>query len=180
MSPPIQDFMTARSRYAEDALAAAMARGATQYVVMGPGIEPVAAPGANSRLRVFQPAVAANLPLDAALRESGFESSEISFFSWLGSAPSLTVEAALSTLGFIGRLPAGSGVVFDYAVERSSRDAVLPLAMDPLASRFAKIGEAFRMLLDPGALRAVLRSAGFRKIEDFAVAGYAHLVNASI
>jgi hypothetical protein len=81
--------------------------------------------------------------LSSALQSSGFRPVEVGFFSWLGVTPYLTAEAAMATLAFIGSLPAGSGVVFDYAVERSSFDPVEQMAMDALASRVAQAGGHF-------------------------------------
>jgi len=222
----IRAFMAARSRYAEDELTAAIARGATQYIVLGAGLDTYAYRNAHSRLRVFEvdhpatqawkrkqlddagiaiPSSLTFVPTDfeeqslrSALENSGFQIDEISFFSWLGVTPYLTAQAALATLAFIGSLPAGSGVVFDYAVERSSLDPVEQMAMDALASRVAKAGEPFRPFLDPRALNRMLRAAGFHKIEDLGPveideryfagradglrvsAGLAHLVNARV
>ena len=222
----IRAFMAARSRYAEDELTAAIARGATQYVVLGAGLDTYAYRNAHSRLRVFEvdhpatqswkrrqlesagiaiPSSLTFVPTDfedqslgSVLESSGFQNGEISFFSWLGVTPYLTAEAAMATLAFIGSLPAGSGVVFDYAVERSSLDSVEQLAMDALASRVARAGEPFRLFLDPRALNRMLRAAGFHEIEDLGPSdideryfagrtdglrvsmGLAHLVNARI
>jgi methyltransferase (TIGR00027 family) len=222
----IRAFMAARSRYAEDELTAAIARGATQYVVLGAGLDTYAYRNAHSRLRVFEvdhpatqswkrrqlesagiaiPSSLTFVPTDfeeqslgSVLESSGFQPRKISFFSWLGVTPYLTAEAALATLAFIGSLPAGSGVVFDYAVERSSLDSVEQLAMDALASRVARAGEPFRLFLDPRALNRMLRAAGFHEIEDLGPSdideryftgrtdglrvsvGLAHLVNARI
>jgi methyltransferase (TIGR00027 family) len=225
-SQHIRAFMAARSRYAEDELTAAIARGATQYVVLGAGLDTFAYRNAHSRLRVYEvdhpatqawkrkqlgdagiaaPDLLTFVPTDfeeqslaAALEESGFQAGEISFLSWLGVTPYLTAEAAMATLAFIGSLPEGSGVVFDYAVERSSLDSVEQMAMDALASRVARAGEPFRLFLDPRALNRMLRAAGFHEIEDLGPAeideryfagredglrvsaGLAHLVNARI
>jgi methyltransferase (TIGR00027 family) len=222
----IRAFMAARSRYAEDELITAIARGATQYVVLGAGLDTYAYRNAHSRLRVFEvdhpstqawkrkqlddagipvPSSLTFVPTDfeeqslrSALEDSGFQAGEISFFSWLGVTPYLTPEAALATLAFIGSLPTGSGVVFDYAVERSSLDPVEQMAMDALASRVARAGEPFRLFLDPGALNRMLKNAGFHEVEDLGPAdideryfagrtdglrvsvGLAHLVNARI
>lgn len=192
-SPDIDEFMAARRRYAEDALAAAIARGATQYVVLGAGLDTVAWRSAPSRLRVFEvdhpvsparsrrqrggeaaipssvkfvPSDFEKQPLGSALQDSGFDDGEITFFSWLGVTPYPTAEAAMATLAFIGSRPEGSSVVFDYAVERSSLDSAWKMAMDAFASRVARVGEPSRMYLDPRALDLMLRSAGFQQIED--------------
>jgi methyltransferase (TIGR00027 family) len=190
----IRAFMAARSRYAEDELISAMARGATQYVILGAGLYTYAYRSTLPGLRVFEvdhpatqawkrsqldaagiaiPSSLTFVPTDfeeqslrSALQSSSFQAGEITFFSWLGVTPYLTAEAALATLAFIGSLPEGSGVVFDYAVERSSLDSVEQMAMDALASRVASAGEPFRLYLDPRALDRMLGAAGFHEIED--------------
>jgi len=52
----LRAFMAARSRFAEDALARSIARGATQYVVLGAGLDTFAYrnPCSESALRVFE------------------------------------------------------------------------------------------------------------------------------
>jgi len=72
----------------------------------------------------------------------------------------------MATLAFIGSMPAGSGVVFDYAVERSSLGSEEQMAMDALASRVARAGEPFRLFIDPRALESMLQAAGFNIVED--------------
>jgi methyltransferase (TIGR00027 family) len=222
----IRAFVTARSRYAEDELTVAIARGATQYVSLGAGLDTYAYRSTHSQLRVFEvdhPATQAwkrmrleasgiEIPssltfvptnfeeqtLCSALQSSGFQRDKVSFFSWLGVTPYLTATSAIATLAFIGSLPAGSGVVFDYAIERSSLNSEEQMAMDALASRVARAGEPFRLFLDSRALERMLRVAGFSEVEDLGpteidaryfadrtdgltvAAGLAHLVNARI
>src|ERR1700676_383034 len=47
-------FMAARSRYAEDELARAVAQGVTQYVILGAGLDTFAYRSPHSGLRVFE------------------------------------------------------------------------------------------------------------------------------
>src|SRR5580700_6536019 len=47
-------FMAARSRYAEDELARAVAGGVTQYVVLGAGLDTFAYRNSHPQLRVFE------------------------------------------------------------------------------------------------------------------------------
>src|SRR5207247_1777526 len=56
LSRYLRAFLVARSRIAEDALAEALARGATQYVVLGAGLDTFAYrnPYPASALRVFE------------------------------------------------------------------------------------------------------------------------------
>jgi methyltransferase (TIGR00027 family) len=190
----IRASVIARSRYAEDELTAAIVRGATQYVILGAGLNTYAYRSTHSRLRVFEvdypatlawkrtrleaagigiPSSVAFVPTDfeeqtlcSALQSSGFQRDRISFFSWLGVTPYLTATSAMATLAFIGSLPTGSGVVFDYAIERSSLDSEEQMAMDALASRVARAGGSFRLFLDSRALERMLRVAGFSEVED--------------
>jgi methyltransferase (TIGR00027 family) len=222
----IRAFVTARSRYAEDELSVAIARGATQYVILGVGLDTYAYRSTHSQLRVFEvdypatlawkrtrleaagigiPSSVAFVPtnfeeqtLCSALQSSGFQRDRVSFFSWLGVTPYLTATSAMATLAFIGSLPTGSGVVFDYAIERSSLDSEEQMAMDALASRVARAGESLRLFLDSRALERMLRVAGFSEVEDLGPteidaryfadradgltveAGLTHLVNARV
>lgn len=136
-------FIAVRTRFAEDALAAAVARGVRQLVVLGAGLDTYAYRNAFSdRLHVFevdhpttqawkrQRLAAAAIPLPRTLtfapvdfeRETlagglataGFDPAKQSFFTWLGVVPYLTEQAVFSTLEFIARLPGGAHIVFDY------------------------------------------------------------------
>jgi methyltransferase (TIGR00027 family) len=137
-------FIAVRTRFAEDALAAAVARGVSQLVVLGAGLDTYAYRNAFAdSLHVFEvdhPATQAwkrqrlaeaAIPLPSTLtfapvdfeRETladglaaaGFDASKQSFFTWLGVVPYLTEQAVFSTLEFIAGLPGGAHVVFDYA-----------------------------------------------------------------
>ena len=193
----IRAFVAARSRYAEDELAAAVGRGARQYVVLGAGLDTFAYRNPHeSTLRVFEvdhPATQAwkrrrletagiaipdslvYVPLDfekdtlaSALSDGGYRRDTITFFSWLGVTQYLTEEAAMATLAFIASMPTGSGVVFDYAVQRTLLNPVQQAALDELAARVARAGEPFRLFLEPADLRDKLRQLGYGDIEDLA------------
>ena len=189
-------FIVVRSRYAEDQLARSVARGATQYVILGAGLDTFAYrnPFIESGLRVFEvdyPATqewkrgqlaAAGIaipdsvpyaPVDFerqtladGLRDAGFDRAKITFFSWLGVTMYLTEETVMSTLAFIASTPAGGGVVFDYGVPRASLNWMGKLALDALSRRVAAAGEPFRTFFDPRALAERLHQIGFRSIED--------------
>src|ERR1019366_6452264 len=130
-------FMAARSRYAEGRLAASVAQGVNQYVVLGAGLDTFAYRNPFPALRVFEVdfpatqqwkltmlknaaiAVPENLSfvaldlehktLAASLAEAGFAADRPSFFSWLGVIPYLTLDAFRATLETIAQLPVGSG-----------------------------------------------------------------------
>jgi methyltransferase (TIGR00027 family) len=137
-------FIAVRTRFAEDALATAVARrGVRQLVVLGAGLDTYAyRTSLGESLRIFEidhPATQAwkrqrlaeaAIPMPGGLifapvdfeRETlaegltaaGFDPAQQTFFTWLGVVPYLTEQAVFSTLGFIASLPGGAHVVFDY------------------------------------------------------------------
>ena len=163
-------FIAARSRIADDALAAAVKRGTGQLVVLGAGLDTTAYRALPSHdLRSFEvdhPATQAwkrqrlaeaDIPLPAALsfvpvdfeRETladglaaaGFDFTQQTFFTWLGVVPYLTDEAIFATLGFIAGLPGGAHVVFDYVNPPDTMTEPGRRAMhEALISRVAAIG----------------------------------------
>jgi methyltransferase (TIGR00027 family) len=189
-------FIVARSRFAEDELAAAVARGATQCVILGAGLDTFAYrnPFPSAQLRVFEvdhPATQAwkrkrlasggiTIPESLAyapvnfetesladgLAAASFDSSRVTFFSWLGVTPYLTRAAMFSTLEFIVARPNGSGVVFDYARPRNSVGLLGRIAFDAMARRVAKAGEPFQLFFDSAELERELRALGFSSVED--------------
>jgi len=191
---PFRAFMAVRSRYSEDRLAEAVARGATQCVVLGAGLDTFAYRNPYADLHVFEvdhpstqvwkrhrldqagihiPASMTFVPVDfetQSLREelggAGFRFDRITFFSWLGVVPYLTDEAFESTLRFIASMPGDSGVVFDYGATRESLSPREQAARDALSARVAAAGEPFQLFLDPNELSARLEALGFGEPED--------------
>jgi len=188
----LRAFLVARSRYAEDLLAHAVERGVEQYVLLGAGLDTFAHRNPYPALRVFEvdhPAtqlwkrelisdgslpVPANLtyvPVDFEqqslanqLRVAGFNTTQPTFFAWLGVVPYLTLDAFRATLAFISSQPRGSGIVFDYGQPRAVLTPNEQLAHDSLASRVQLAGEAFRLFFTPAEIAVEL--AAFRNIED--------------
>ncbi len=187
-------FMAARSRYAEDRLTECVANGIMQYVVLGAGLDTFAYRNPFLQLKVFEvdfPATqewkrallheaAIRLPdgltfvaldferqtLAEGLAEAGFNSEKPAFFGWLGVVPYLTREAFRSTLEMIAKLPAGTGVSFDYGVSRETLGPLRRVVFDALAARVAKAGEPFRLFFTPVELDAEFRRAGFQRFEQ--------------
>lgn len=137
-------FIAVRTRFAEDSLAAAVAGGTSQLVVLGAGLDTYAYRSAfGPRLRIFEvdhpatqawkrerlaeagiavPGSLTFVPADLEretlrdrLAASGFDMGERTFFTWLGVVPYLSEGAVLLTLGFMAGLRGGASVVFDYA-----------------------------------------------------------------
>jgi methyltransferase (TIGR00027 family) len=187
-------FMAARSRYAEDRLAEAVARGVTQYVVLGAGLDTFAYRNPFPALRVFEvdfPATqvwkrtmleeaAIALPsnlvfvaldfehqtLAEGLTQAGLDLQKPTFFGWLGVVPYLTLEAFRATLSVVAQMPAGSAVSFDYAVDPETLSPIGRVAFDRLAERVAAAGEPFRLFFTPQTLDAELRRAGLQRVEQ--------------
>ena len=136
-------FIAVRTRFAEDSLAAAAARGVRQLVVLGAGLDTYAyratlaeslkmfevdhpSTQAWKRQRLAEAAIAVPRTLTFApvdferetladgLVAAGFDPRQQAFFTWLGVVPYLTEQAVLATLSFIAGLPGGAHVVFDY------------------------------------------------------------------
>lgn len=187
-------FMATRSRYAEDRLAASVAAGVTQYVVLGAGLDTFAYRNPFPQIRVFEvdfpatqedklaflseaaiapPANLTYVPLDfehkaliAGLAESGFDVTKPSFFGWLGVVPYLTLEAFRATLEAIASLPRGSAVSFDYGLSPHSLNPLRRAAFDEVARRVAAAGEPFQLFLTPPALDFEFSRAGFSRFEQ--------------
>jgi O-methyltransferase involved in polyketide biosynthesis len=135
--------------------------------------------------------------LDARLQEVGFRPTATAFFSWLGVTPYLSRPAFDATIRFIASMPSGSGVVFDFAVQRSLLNPIQQRALDALSQRVARAGEPFQLFFDPAALVSDLARRGFGDIEDLgcdqinaryfagrsdglAVSGGGHLLSAQV
>jgi methyltransferase (TIGR00027 family) len=187
-------FMATRSRFVEDQLAAAVAQGITQYVVLGAGLDTFAYRNPFPSLRIFEvdfpatqewkrallseaaialPRSLTFVPLDfehhtlaEGLAEAGFDVGAAAFFGWLGVVPYLTLEAFRATLGAIARLPAGTAVSFDYALSPQTLSPPRRLAFNMLARRVAAAGEPFQLFFTPEKLQSELQGAGFQRIEQ--------------
>lgn len=192
----VRAFMVARSRFAEDELARAIERGAGQYVILGAGLDTFAyrSPHASGRLRIFEvdhpatqewkrerlaagsivaPESLTYVPVDfetqtltEELARAGFRAATVTFFSWLGVTMYLQPAAIHATLQFAASTPRGGGIVFDYAIPRSSLSWIGRIALDAMSRRVARTGEPFRTFFDPPELAKQVRTMGFRYIED--------------
>jgi methyltransferase (TIGR00027 family) len=188
----LRAFLLARSRYAEDQLALAVARGVSQYVLLGAGLDTFAHRNPHPGLRVFEvdhpatqqwkrelltgsaiatPPSLTCVPVDfecdslaAQLTAAGHDATKPSFFAWLGVVPYLTLAAFRATLAVIAAQPPGSGVAFDYGQPRSALPFREQLAYDSLMARVQQAGEPFRLHFTPRQAAAEL--AGFYDLED--------------
>jgi O-methyltransferase involved in polyketide biosynthesis len=71
----------------------------------------------------------------------------------------------MTTLSWIARLPTGSGVVFDFAVDPALLNPGQRQALDALSKRVAAAGEPFQLFFDPEKLQDELKSLGFHRTE---------------
>jgi methyltransferase (TIGR00027 family) len=139
-------LFTLRSRFTEDRLASAAARGVRRYVMLGAGLEtfpwrqpefardmqiffsdhPATLSWTKDRFRdrglaapsnlTFVPADLKERRLGQRLAEYGFERDAPSFFSILGVVPYLDAASIDSMLEFFASLPKESEAVFSFAV----------------------------------------------------------------
>ena len=190
----LRAFIVARSRLAEDMLHEALQRRVRQYVVLGAGLDTFAYRNPYPQLRVFEvdhpttqiwkrrqlvssdialPQSLTFVPVDfetetlaERLRACGFEDSEPAFFSWLGVTMYLTEDAVAATLKFVTKRPAGSAIVFDYAVSPWTLSFVRRMVVRGILQRVAAIGEPWKTFFDPQTFTDELRALGFAHVED--------------
>jgi methyltransferase (TIGR00027 family) len=191
----LRRFIAARSRFAEDSLAAARERGTRQLVVLGAGLDTYAYRADLGDLRIFEvdhpatqawkrkmladagiamPDALSFVPVDferdalsGRLRDNGFDPTQRSFFTWLGVVSYLSRPALLATLGTIGSLPGGAEVVFDYTnPPETVADPARRAALAAVNERVASLGEVVRSEFETRALHVDLAALGFVSIED--------------
>ena len=199
---PMRLFIAARSRFSEDTLAACVARGVRQIVILGTGLDTFSLrnPHAGQGVRVFEvdyPATqawkrdrlkAAELPVPPSLtfapvdfeRQSladgltaaGFRSDRPAYFQWLGVVPYLSREAIVTTLDFIAGIPR-SEVVFDYGEPFENFVPEIRAEVAATAAQAAARGEPWLSLFDPAEMSQLLRDRRFAHVEDLARADFA-------
>jgi methyltransferase (TIGR00027 family) len=188
-------FTAARSRIAEDALAGAVERGVRQVVILGAGLDTFALrnPHGTREVRIYEvdhPATQAGklerlaearialppwlifVPVDfeqddvgEKLAAAGFEQNAPAFFTWLGVVPYLTQDAIGRTLDSLSSIQ-NSEVVFDYMEPPEGFSEELRPAEKARTEQLKKMDERSVSRFEPDGMAAVLRSHGFRDIED--------------
>jgi methyltransferase (TIGR00027 family) len=175
-----------RSRYAEDRLAEAIARGVRRYVLLGAGFDtfayrhPFGASGLHvfevdhpatqaakrarlSELGIAEPDTLTFVPVDferetlaEALVRMRTAGDQRTFFSWLGVTMYLTRDAVMQTLETVATSTPAGSEIVFSYV----------VATSPLADRAAALGEPWRSFFDPESLAQDLRRMGFTQVED--------------
>ncbi|MFB8280106.1 class I SAM-dependent methyltransferase [Nocardia colli] len=188
-------FMASRSRFAEETVAAAVADGTRQVVILGAGLDTFAYRNPDPALRVFEvdhPATQAwkrqlladagitvpdsltFAPIDfesetlaTGLAAAGFDRDQPAVFVWLGVVMYLTREAIRSTLGYMAEQAAPVRLVFDYIPPAADAAPEHRAQLQARADRMAAVGEPLLSSLTAAELAADLRAAGFDEVEDF-------------
>lgn len=190
----LRSMFVLRSRFAEDRLAEAAARGVEQYVLVGAGLEtfPWRQPEYARRMRIFmadhisslvwtqtkfwerglsKPANVAFVPLDLEhdeiadrLGEFGFDPNGAAFCSALGVTQYIERASTGRLLHFVSMLGAGSEIVFSYVP--SEHELVAPDRDFAIASarRAQAIGETWKTRFEAQEIMACLKSIGFTVI----------------
>lgn len=189
-----RSFMAARSRYAEDYLARAVATGVKQYVILGAGLDTFAYRSNLPDLRVFEvdfpatqrwkrsllvhaaiqiPENLTFIPLDFehktlrdGLGDGGFDFSLAAYFSWLGVVPYLTQDAFRATLTAIATLAGGTAISFDYCFPPESLSPARRQIFNRLSERVSAAGEPFRLFFTPEQMGVELQNLGFKGVEQ--------------
>ena len=187
-------IVVARSRIAEDELARAAARGVSQYVVLGAGLDTFAYRNPHAGVRVFEvdqpstqqlkherlaaagivvPSSLTWVPFDFrrqrlpdVLAAAGFDRARPAVFAWLGVVMYLDRLDVIETLRYICTLPAGTAVVFDYALPPEATPWPVRWFYRRTLNSFARQGEPWISFFAPVPLLAELSQLGFTEIED--------------
>ena len=186
---------TCRSRFTEDQLALAAARGTAQYVILGAGLDSFACRSELAgRLRVFEvdhpatqqrkrallaaaglaePPTLTWVPVDfetdeliAALTAAGLDPAAPAFVSWLGVTMYLTAEAIGATLASLSRLAPGSELVADYMLTADLRDADGVAYADLIMPDSERRGEPWLSFFTPEQMTGLLTRHGFTGVRD--------------
>ena len=186
---PVTTQHLTRARFAEDCLEEAIRNGITQYVILGAGFDTFAFRRPDLELAVFEvdlPATSdlkrerlANVnltiperltfvPFDfekddlkAKLVAAGFDTSQRSFFNWMGVTYYLTRDAILDNLNRLAEIgTSGSEVVFDYLVATECVPVEDRALFDSMMTFVEKRGEPMISRFDPAGVCSLLNPKG--------------------
>ncbi|MGI9341374.1 MAG: class I SAM-dependent methyltransferase, partial [Gammaproteobacteria bacterium] len=184
-----------RSRFTEERLRDALARGVTQYVILGAGLDTSpyrpGHPGESlttfeidhpdtqrwklDRLREAGVDVRDNLhhmtidferqSLLDGLVANGFDAAQPTFFSWLGVIYYLRPDVVADTFRQIASCAPGSGLVIDFVVSDDDLSPDEQATVAKVEAFAASQGEPWLTRVSPAALQALLSEAGFGNVE---------------
>jgi methyltransferase (TIGR00027 family) len=171
-----------RSRWSEDALAAAVEQGASQLVILGAGLDTFAyrQPAWAGGIRVFEvdhhasqedkrrrlraagvplPANLEFVPIDFerttlrdGLKASSLDFDRKTFFSCLGVMGYLTTEAVMAIFRVVAEFPTGSAIAFTFFTARPPAE---------VSSMTSRVGETLLSHFRPDEIARDLRGMGF-------------------
>ena len=194
VTKPMRATVVVRSRIAEDEVADAAARGVSQYVLLGAGLDTFGYRNPHAGVHVFEvdqpstqrlkrerlaaaavlipdrvtfvPCDFARQSLPAVLEAAGFDRTRPAVVAWLGVVMYLERKDVLATLRFVASLPVGTVLIFDYALPPAAVPWLIRLFYRALLKRLAAQGEPWISFFEPDQLRADLAGVGFTHIED--------------
>src|SRR5215469_12466755 len=169
----LRAFIATRSRFTEDCLREAMARGVRQYVLLGAGLDTFAYRAPREALRVFE----VDHPATQAWKRQRLSEVAIAAPGWVTYAPvdfeRETLRDGLARAQFDFAAPAvfaslakGSEIVFDYAEPLHRYDGAQREHFEAMAARVAASGEPFRSFFEPHTLVRDVKALGFSFAED--------------
>ncbi len=200
--PGAMGNLLCRTRFIDDALRDALAKGLDQVVILGAGFDtrPYRVQGidATSVFEVDHPATQAvkqerlkrmlgTLPshvtfvpvdfdrqqLDEAMTAAGFRAGRRTFLIWEGVTQYITAEAADATFRYVSRTAsAGSEIVFTY-IHRGIIDGSVTVAGGRrMLARLERVGEPWIFGIDPTELGQYLAARGLTFVQDVGEAEY--------
>jgi methyltransferase (TIGR00027 family) len=194
MATLMRSMFAMRSRFAEDRLAQAAARGIGQYVMFGVGLDtfPWRQPDFAKRMQIFavdhpasliatnrlfrergfvRPSNLIRVPLDLEQQRVGeqlaacdFDPDTACFCSALGLMLYLDHEIVDEMLRFVLSLPPSSEIVFSFKPLDEELDGVDLEITRLAAAKFAKIGEPWKIRAAPRVMIERLLALGFREV----------------
>jgi len=198
---PSYGGVVVRTRYAEDALEAAVQRGVRQYVLVGAGFDSyiVRQPPFAREVAIFEidhpatqtmkrerldacgaaippnvrfvPADLAAESLASVLARCGFSRTVPAFFSWLGVTIYLTRETNLATLAGIAESSAPGSEVVFTYIDRRALEDGSSDTMARMRATRAAENEPWVSGFDPSTLADDVRALGLEVVEDLGSAG---------
>jgi methyltransferase (TIGR00027 family) len=194
MATLMRSMFAARSRFTEDRLAQAAARGVGQYVMFGAGLDtfPWRQPDFAKDMQIFavdhpsslirtnrifrerqfpRPPNLIRVPLDLEqscineqLAACDFDPNTASFCSALGLMLYLESEIVDDILSFVVSLRPSSEIVFSFIPPDADLDGLDLEITRRAATRLAKIGEPWKSRVRPQAMTERLTGLGFREV----------------
>ncbi|AKS34229.1 class I SAM-dependent methyltransferase [Mycolicibacterium goodii] len=189
---PRRLFFAARSRFADDAITAAVATGVRQIVVLGAGLDTIAYRNSHPDVRVFEvdhpqtqawkrerlAATGIDIPRTATLVPVDFETQTLSqeleansfcradpaVFVWLGVIFYLTSDAVRTTFEYIAGQGGSAEVVADYLQPAHTTEDRADL--QARSARLARAGEPLINYHTPDEIHRQLALFGFTVAED--------------